>query len=166
MGTSKAVKTQDPDTLWVSAGIDNRGVETLLRRWFPGDGLYCSYGNHQRREPCGKPVAASKTINPEGNRRFSGGVGSRMEYYPKVTNRILCAAHLASLFALSPGETRAQAEREAREELIAEHWDEYQASYKARIAAKREEQVNKIPESLRETLSNVDWDELNDGALS
>jgi len=148
----------EPVETWTSLGTTaDRWSETreiLVRPWRPGDGLACSHAAVQRREPCGPPAVISETIDEST---------SSAKWRPPVrrVRRVLCAGHFAGLVAghdWKPWKIRKAAEDEAKEAVLAAHWSEFQSEYRTRLDAAKTEQLNKIPEGLREVLAAIDWD--------
>lgn len=137
---------------WTSIGHE-LGKELLVRAWTPGDGLNCAHATKQRYTPCGPPVAVMMTVDPHGSwDRIS------RSWTENRTKRVICAGHLAGKFALDPGQARLRAEKEAREEVVAAHWRQYQVAYKKRFESCKAEQLNQIPEFVRAALGDIDWD--------
>lgn len=108
----------------------------VLRRWEPGDGLSCSYTTRaSRSRPCGPPVAVRvHTSHPQSDR-------------PHRHKEVICAYHLTE--DANPGELRVQAEREAREEVLVKHWEEYQAAIEAHMVPLVERTISNLPEELK-----------------
>lgn len=121
---------------------------TEVRAWEPGDGLFCSSRTVRSKIPCTVPVAVIR-------RTLKGG-GAR--WNPEVRHSNACEHHVANVLAeagyKNPGITTV-ADKEAREAVVAAHWGEYQAELTKRIEAKKEEQLGKLPTSLREAISAV-----------
>lgn len=94
--------------------------ERSIRDWRAGDGLRCAHAGKAPPEiPCGPPVKAQIRLvstRPGGAK----------------TERIwaLCGNHAGGL---EPGHVMIQARREAMEQVIANHWDEYDQHLKAAI---------------------------------
>lgn len=105
--------------------------------WQPGDGLHCSHAKKAPLGmPCGRPVATiSKPFDVVGRR-------STTRKY------VVCAAHLPGLEA--PGQISARAVLAAKEQVLADHWEEYSALRDRLIQQFAEESLSNLPEELRE----------------
>lgn len=109
------------------------------RAWKPGDGLLCNlHGRAARDVPCGPPVV-SRVIEDK-----PAGRGARKR--PEV----LCVNHLASRFIRGGiGILNAELDREAREAVLAAHWDEYLAERAKRRGQLHEQIAAAVPEEFR-----------------
>lgn len=105
-----------------------------LQRWEPGDGLTCHYVKRAPlTRPCGPPVAVRiHTSQHSGNRRH---------------REVICAYHLTE--DAQPGDLRAKADQQAREEILVKHWDEYQAAIERHMRPLVERTIGDLPEELK-----------------
>lgn len=103
--------------------------EPEWRAWQPGDGLQCSESRSASAGiPCGPPVLLR--------------IGR--------SRRVLCENHLASQFLRGGlGRANAEAEKQARETVLMNHWDEYQIELKQRRAEALAEALAAVPASFR-----------------
>lgn len=135
-------------TEYFRLGEDHRST-TDIRVWVPGDGLFCSSRTTRSKVPCTVPVAVVRRTLKDGGRRWN----------PEVRHSNACEHHVANILAEAgyskPGITT-DADKEAREAVLAAHWEEYQAELMRRVEAKRDEQLAKLPDSLREALAKVE----------
>ena len=122
-----------------------------IRAWTPGDGLMCSSGRQGRTAvQCGVPVAVIAT-----------GEG---EKYQRARVRNVCAIHAATLVRQLMREQRAEAtiktdaQRIARERVLAAHWDEYQAAIDDAIFVEQEKAFAWLPDELREAILSNEED--------
>lgn len=137
------------DTSW-------RGRETKevsIRGWQAGDGLLCSHAGMQRKFPCGKPVAVVRRVTERETK----------SHVERVSLRVVCTHHVADVVRQTVGESgwhnvgsAAVIEKEAREEVLVNHWDEYQALLLAKAESIHESYLSMIPESLREYFKEVE----------
>lgn len=107
-----------------------------LTRWEPGDGLTCHYVKQAPlTRPCGPPVAVRiHTSHPtSGN--------------PHRHREVICAYHLTK--DAQPGDLRAKADQQAREEILVKHWDEYQAAIERHMRPLVERTIGDLPEELK-----------------
>lgn len=123
-----------------------------IQAWAAGDGLTCSHKNGRARVSCGAPVATMNTSTVEGGWRPSGPTR-------RIRTMVICEHHVAN--TLSGAGYRiagitTEADKEAREAIIAAHWDDYQIELHRRVAENREAQLSKLPESLRSAFSSID----------
>lgn len=97
--------------------------------WQPGDGLQCSNINRAAAgHPCGPPVLVRRGR----------------------TRRLLCETHVATEFVRGGlGVSNAEAEKQARETVLLNHWDEYQSELQRRRAEALADVLAAIPDSLR-----------------
>ena len=119
---------------------------TDVRAWEPGDGLFCSSRTSRSKVPCSVPVAVIRRTSKGGSTKWN----------PEFRNSNACEHHVANVLAEAgysrPGITTV-ADKEAKEAVLAAHWDEYQAELSKRIEAAREEQLGKLPTALREAIA-------------
>lgn len=133
---------------------DSRTI-TEVRAWEPGDGLFCSSRSSRSKIACTVPVAVFRRTLKQGGGRWN----------PEVRHSNACEHHVANILAEAgykkPGITTV-ADKEAREAVIAAHWDEYQAELTKRVEAAREEHLGKLPTALREAIAAIqDRDEVS-----
>lgn len=120
-----------------------------IRAWQAGDGLMCSSRTARSKVSCGPPVVAmlTRTIENRWNR------GDDPKY--QIRRYLMCEHHVANTLSGAgykvPGITT-EADKEAREAVLAAHWDEYQSELARRVIQKREEQLSKLPDSLRQAI--------------
>lgn len=144
---------------WYSSGTDGgpyRREEILVREWKPGDGLTCTWSNKSLKDPCGPPVAVTKTVVERDSFRSGGRVDRR------ITNRTVCIRHAAQHFLRSNEKAEldnSRLERQALEQLAAAHWDEWQSNLKALQAEAREQRLSMLPQPLRDRLLQLESDE-------
>lgn len=135
---------------WFSLGRTD-DVEILAREWKPGDGVTCSFASHQRREPCGPPVAVVETVRYE--RAWASGRLISGDNVEKRVVRGCCAEHLAGRIGKRYGNARAEmitrATKRATDEVVTKHWKQYQGLYAKAIAEERAALLEGIPEGLR-----------------
>lgn len=117
-----------------------------IRAWVPGDGLVCSSAALAKNPSmrCGVPVAV--IINERA---------ARMGRQMNPISRNVCALHLAGQFGVNRGAMRAKADAAAREQVLAAHWDEYQAALDAACDAAEAELLAQIPEDLRALITEA-----------
>lgn len=111
---------------------------SAYRPWAPGDGLNCKMINRATQGvPCGPPVISRDRTN-------AGRYGTSRDI------EVICQHHVASRFIHGGiGKMNAELERDAREAVIAAHWDEYVAEKELRRAAMIAEALAMIPDELR-----------------
>lgn len=135
---------------WFSLGRHD-DVEILAREWKPGDGVACSFASHQRREPCGPPVAVVETLRYR--RTYVSGRYTSGDDIEKRVVRGCCAEHLAGRIGKRYGNARSEmitrATKRATDEVVTKHWKQYQSFYEKAIAEEREALLEGIPEGLR-----------------
>lgn len=121
---------------------------TDIRAWEPGDGLFCSSRTSRSKVPCTVPVAVIRRKFKDGGRKWN----------PEIRNFNACEHHVANTLAeagyKNPGITTV-ADKEAREAILAAHWDEYQAELAKRIEAGKEAQLSKLPTALRDAITAI-----------
>lgn len=126
-------------------------IEILAREWKPGDGVTCSFASHQRREPCGPPVAVVETL--KYRRSYVSGRLVAGDDIDKRTVRGCCAEHLAGRIGKRYGNARAEmitrATKRAVDEVVTKNWKQYQGAYAKAITEEREALLEGIPEGLR-----------------
>lgn len=127
-------------------GEDHRS-KTSIRAWEPGDGLYCSHRTNRAKTPCTAPVAVKKTVLKSGGSKWN----------PEVRTYNICGLHLAQAMTGlgGPGIT-AEADKAAREAVLAAHWDEYQAELAKRVDEKRMEGLSRLPHAIQEAIRNAE----------
>lgn len=109
-----------------------------IREWRPGDGITCSRARQAPPStPCGPPVAVYRS--PVASFGPGRGEGSR--------SYVVCAGHLP--LGDAPGVISAAAHKAAAEQLIVEHWDEYQRLIQEHIEREMSAKREALPESLR-----------------
>ena len=124
-----------------------RPVSAQIRVWHPGDGLACAHTTKQRLVACTVPVAVIEVTSQEDGYRG-----------PRVTVRTssVCKRHVAQAIRDLDGEQNfnlvAEADRVARETVLAAHWDEYQREIKRVRENLAGEAVSALPEVLRDVL--------------
>lgn len=103
-----------------------------FRAWAPGDGLQCWLINRAAQGvPCGPPVVTQQRPGR-----------------PRV--QVFCRFHLASRFIYGGvGRIASEMDREAREAVLAAHWDEYLTERAQRLDALHAELIAAIPEEFR-----------------
>lgn len=108
----------------------------VLRAWKPGDGLTCHYTKRAPLvRPCGPPVAIrTHTSHPTSSR-------------PHRHTEVVCAYHLAEY--AQPGDLRARADQQAREEVLVAHWDEYQSAIERHLRPLLEQTIGDLPQELK-----------------
>ncbi|MGP5014668.1 hypothetical protein ACTXJX_12700 [Glutamicibacter ardleyensis] len=138
---------------WFEFPSDRRDTETLVRAWKPGDGMTCSHRTSRAKVSCGAPVALVK--------RVTTSIGYRSPRIPEVEVRrtVVCSHHVANVikgagYAITGITT--DAEKEAREAVLAAHWEEYQKEFATRVKAKRDGYLEKLPESLRVAFEEIE----------
>lgn len=112
-----------------------------IREWRPGDGLRCRWASKAPREvPCGVPAAVI-TLHD-----FKPGP------YRANTCRswVVCQNHIPGV--VPAGQIRVQAEKFAREKVLADHWDDYQTQLKEEAERLLEAQMVDVPERIRELI--------------
>lgn len=130
---------------WYSAGVqyrwnDEPTYETLVRTWSPGDGISCSASAHNKRIPCGAPVAVVRQVR----------VGEPRGAAPRSSiTRVYCIRHLAKLFDVAPTADN-EVERQALEELAQRYWDQYQEIRQRLADELLERRFAGLPNGLRE----------------
>lgn len=114
----------------------NEGQETVLRPWEPGDGLHCTFSSRaSRNRPCGRPVAVRVSKYSNVHRRN----------VPR--NTVVCSYHLSE--QVRPGDLSLRAETAAREKVLAEHWDEYQAAIREYMQPAVEQMIGALSDELK-----------------
>lgn len=128
-------------TVLREVGAHTSGIE--VRPWEPGDGLHCTGGKKGLLE-CTRPAAVMKLIESQPGK-----------WRPATRTFVLCANHLARKARElcgdgATGSVAAEATTRAREQVIANHWDEYLALVKAGTEEIRGQWLALLPDSLRE----------------
>ena len=121
-------------------GTYQSGVE--VRPWRSGDGLHCT-GGKKGLLNCGRPAAVMRVID-----------NSPGKWRPASRTYVLCANHLARKARElcgdgGTGSVAGEATARAREQVIADHWDEYQALFAQYAREARENWLGLLPEALR-----------------
>lgn len=120
-----------------------------MRAWQAGDGLMCSSRTARSKVSCGPPIAVLKT------RTTTSRSWSARDPQYQIRNYLMCEHHVANTLSGAgykvPGITT-EADKEAREAVLAAHWDEYQDELARRVIQKRDEQLAKLPDSLRQAI--------------
>lgn len=124
-----------------------------IRPWKPGDGLTCAHINMAKSVRCTSPVAVIRRTERDA-RPYS----RRRDDSVRVRN--VCSAHLASLIRSETGEgepaaTSTEIVKAAQEQVIAAHWDEYQAAIESLRNKARDGAYAALPESLRLALEGI-----------
>jgi hypothetical protein len=123
-----------------------RDEHETFRAWRPGDGIRCTY-THRAADgiPCGPPVVV---------------VTADLERVGRVVTRrttLLCSNHLVSRFApggQAMGQLTARRDREAREAVLAAHWEEYQVERDKRTAVILEQLAAAVPDEYRQMVAD------------
>lgn len=104
----------------------------LVRRWTEGGKESCSYRNRRSHWDCDAPIAV---------------IGNRERLTDNVT---LCMRHAIDLFVPELGGAYAEnlAEKAVREEILRNHWDEYQKLLDERLATLRAARLAALPDWL------------------
>lgn len=130
----------------------HRERETFIRAWVPGDGLMCSAGSARSSVRCTTPAAVLRT------KFIDAGWHNRNA--PTTTLRVLCAIHAAEAVRNATGEKgqgiKTEAQRIAKEQIIATHWDEYLAAVEDALAEQQSRYLSMLPESLRTVLAQTE----------
>lgn len=109
------------------------------RSWQPGDGMRCSLANRAAEGfPCGPPVLTQVKQHVAVGRKTA------------MKTTVICKNHVASRFIPGGlGVINAQAERKAREAVLASHWDEYQEARRAARETLSADLLAGVPEEFR-----------------
>lgn len=124
-----------------------------LRAWEPGDGIACHYTRRASvNRPCGPPVAVRiHTSHPKSDQ-------------PHRHREVICAYHLTE--EAQPGDLRAQAERQARELVLVQHWEEYQEAIEEYMRPLVKQTIGDLPKELKllvlDALARYDRDRTGD----
>lgn len=113
-----------------------------VTNWIPGDGLLCSAAGKQRDSAtrCSAPMAVHESW------------GSKWGTQRGVTRRVICGTHLADLVRYLTREVqhaptvKVEAQRVAKEQVLAAHWDEYQDAVAAHMERIKDEAFVLLPE--------------------
>lgn len=136
-----------------SIGSD-RQRDNEIAIWEPGDGLYCSNRRSGvSKVECGVPVAVIRKILRKSPYEYVS------KYDREVITKNLCAHHLSQTLNELNGEMytpTTQADKEAKEFILAKYWDEYQSEFNRRVAEKIESNLASLPESIREAIRNLE----------
>lgn len=140
-------------TLAVSGEVrgSKRPVSAQIRVWYPGDGLACAHTLKQRLVACSVPVAVIEVTSEE--RDYRG---------PRITVRTapVCKRHVAQAIRELDGEQNfnliAEADKVARETVLAAHWDEYQSELQRARENLASEAVAALPEVLRDAIHSAE----------
>ncbi|AIM50993.1 hypothetical protein SEA_MODRAGONS_50 [Mycobacterium phage Modragons] len=128
------------------------GTDFYVKLWEPGDGLHCSHATKGRQFECGAPVAVTKEVKRKD--RLIGSASSRPYYLDSHRKYVVCADHLAVHFSgVTVGELSAESERSAREQIITNHWDEYQQALKSQRERLRDRALGELPQIIRDAIS-------------
>lgn len=128
--------------------------EVSIREWEPGDGLLCRWSAKSLAVPCGEPVAVVQRRRTDTSYR-PGRYGKEVE---RFHHSVVCSLHAAEVVrqfvtdqtdARNPIGIVTEAQRIAREAVIAAHWDEYQRAVAANVEAAKDEALAHLPESFR-----------------
>lgn len=123
-----------------------------IRAWMAGDGLSCSFRTARSKISCGAPVAVLKTVVSDRDWRRGG------EDRKRVRTSLVCEHHIANTLSgacYRVAGITTEADKEAREAILAAHWEEYQEELVRRVKEKKEAQLSKLPDSLREAFAKV-----------
>jgi len=104
-----------------------------VQLWQPGDGLHCSHATRSSRSiPCSRPVATRYSTPSDGQ--------------GKPRKEVLCAIHILDKPA---HRITNEAERQAQEEVLAAHYDEYRELVQRRVQEQIDTAVAALPDELR-----------------
>lgn len=141
--------------------LPHRGEkEVSIREWEPGDGLLCRWSARSLAVPCGEPVAVIQTRRMETSYR-PGRYGKEVE---RFHHSVVCSLHAAEVIrqyvteqtdARNPVGIVTEAQRIAKEAVIAAHWDEYQQAVKAHVDDAKREALSHLPESFRKYVDEM-----------
>ncbi len=140
---------QVPPPQWVlyQGANGDQGTDLYVKAWEPGDGLTCSHATKGNKFSCGVPVAVTREIQRKA--RLIGSATPRPWWEDNHRGFVVCADHLAVHFSgSSVGELNAAAERSAREQVIAKHWDEYLAALDERREGLRNKALDSLPRDI------------------
>ena len=144
------VSGESPSPEWVCyrEADGEAGTDLYVKLWEPGDGLHCSHATKGRQFECSAPVAVTKEIKRKD--RLIGSATSRPYFLDSHRKYVVCADHLAVHFSgITIGELSAESERGAREQIITNHWDEYQQALKSQREKIRAKSLSDLPELIR-----------------
>lgn len=128
-----------------------RPVSAQIRVWHPGDGLACAHTTKQRLVACTVPAAVIEVTSQEDTYRG-----------PRVTVRTtpVCRRHVAQAIRELDGEQNfnliTEADKVARETVLAAHWDEYQSELRRARENLASEAVAALPEVLRDAIHSAE----------
>lgn len=131
----------------------DRWRDNEIAVWEPGDGLYCSNRNRSSKVECGAPVAIIRKILRRDNKYYVS------KYDKEVITRNLCSHHLSQTLQELNGDQytpTTEADKEAKEYILAKYWDEYQAEFNRRVTEKREANLSALPDALRDAICNLE----------
>ena len=138
-------------TEWVSLGErwQSHGSETFVAVWEPGDGLACtSRGQGNSALDCGRPVAKIKKVESKNS-----------SYRPTATVWNSCSVHLASKIKQLRGSyaqtVYGDAKKAAIEEVVANHWDEYNAILSKNTQSEIDDAIAQLPDELAAAIRKV-----------
>jgi hypothetical protein len=132
------------------------GREVSIRAWEPGDGMNCRWAGFNKVHICEAPVAVIRE-----------DLGSKMQYdrragtaesRPVFRLSVTCSRHAAEAIRTFSGSQSdkcnttsitTEADKAARESVLAAHWTEYQEALAAQITKRRDNALDSLPTSLR-----------------